>query len=92
MLAGLLVSDSTNCQSPEDVRGVSEHRGKGRRQEGARGRPCLGPMVNRTQRWAGLGSTLRIIRPFLGSRQDPAQFILARGEKAAITCFGNILL
>ena len=50
MLAGLLVSDSTNCQSPEDLRRVSEHRGKGRRQEGARGRPCSGPMVNRIQR------------------------------------------
>ena len=92
MLAGLLVSDPTNCQSPEDLQRVSEHRGKGRRQEGARGRPCSGPMVNRIQRWAGLGSTLMIIRPFPGSWQDPAQFILARGEKAAITWFVNILL
>lgn len=93
MLAGLLVSNSTNCrQSPEDLQGVSEHRGKGRRQEGAGSRPCSGPMVNGIQRWAGLGSTLRIIRPFPGSWQDPAQFILARGEKAAITWFVDILL
>lgn len=39
MLAGLVVSDSTNCQSPEDVRGVSEHIGKG---VGRRG-PVVGP-------------------------------------------------
>ena len=48
-------------------------------------------MVNRIQRWPGLGSTLRIIRPFPGIWQDPAQFILTR-EKAAITWVVDILL
>ena len=52
----------------------------------------LGAHGKQIQKRPGLGYPPRKIRPFPGTLQDPAQFILTREEEAAITCLVDIQL